>query len=166
MKALVTAMLFAAAIVSCGKEYVFENAGSGTNKTQKDTTDGDTDGDSIPDFITVKTALDKDYGEDVCVGGYIVASCTKNIKNIDYTYPFEGSTAIIIADDTIGADSIVPTEIMPVCLTEWPQLRSGLNLVDNPELHNKRVILNGTISKYLYRKGLKGVTSAIVDDEH
>lgn len=166
MKALVTAMLFAATVVSCGKEYVFENAGSGTNKTQKDTTGGDTDGDSIPDFISVRAALAKDYDEEVCVGGYIVASCTKNIKNIDYTYPFGGSTAIIIADDTIGADSIVPTEIMPVCLTEWSQLRSGLNLVDNPELHNKMVILNGTISKYLYRKGLKSITSAIVDDEH
>ncbi len=158
-------MLFAATVVSCGKEYVFENTGSGTNKTQNNTTDGDADSDSTQDFITVRAALAKDYDEKVCVGGYIVASCTQNIKNIDYTYPFEGSTAIIIADDTIGADSIVPTEIMPVCLTEWPQLRSGLNLVDNPKLHNKRVILSGTISKYLYQKGLKSVTSAMVDDE-
>ncbi len=165
MKAIVTAAVLVAIVAGCGKEYIDDDSKDGTLNIQKGTTTDSQDGDTVSSFITVKAALDKEYGEEVCVGGYIVASCAKNMKNIDYTYPFEGSTAIIIADDTVGTDSIVPTDIMPVCLTEWPKLRSGLNLEDNPRLHNKRVKLTGTISKYFYRKGLKSVSSAMIVDE-
>lgn len=165
MKAVVVASLFAAIVAGCSKEYVDVGTKDSGDDVRKDTTTDGQDSDSIQDFITVKAALGKDYGEEVCVRGYIVASCTKNIKNIDYTYPFEGSTAIILADDTIGADSIVPADIMPVCLTEWSQLRNALNLIDNPGLHNKRVTLNGTILKYMYCKGLRSVTAAMVEDE-
>ncbi len=163
-KALVIAAIFAAITAGCSKEYVYITPEDGGGKEQTDSEDGGQDSDTVPDYITVEAALEREYGEKVCVGGYIVASCTMSIKNIDYTYPFEGSTAIILADDTVGTDSILPTAIMPVCLTDWPQLRSVFNLVDNPGVHNKRAILTGTISKYMYRKGLKSVFSAMIDE--
>lgn len=159
------ATILAIALASCGKEYAYDNTGGDSKNTPTDTTSIGQGDDNEDSYITVAAALDKEYGEEVSVGGYIVASCSKNIKNADYTYPFSGSTAIILADDTIGADGILPTAIMPVCLTEWPQLRNELNLEDNPKLHNKRAIITGTITKYLYRKGLKNLTNVMVDDE-
>ncbi len=170
MKTHILTTILAIAFASCSKEYLIDDTGGKSTSTNSKSTPTDSTStgqgdDNDGSCITVAAALEREYGEEVCVGGYIVASCSKNIKNADYTYPFEGSTAIILADDTVGTDSIKPSAIMPVCLTEWPRLRSALNLVDNPELHNKRVTLNGTISKYLYRKGLKKLTNAMVDDE-
>ena len=163
--------LFAAVLAGCGKEYIYVNADSDdTDPTITDSSDSipdstdNTDDEPDDDFITVAEALSCDYGEQVCVRGYIVASCTKNISNADYTYPFKGSTAIILADDTMGVDGVAPQNIMPVCLTEWTELRNGLNLETNPELHNKRAYITGTITKYMYRKGLKDVYSAYVED--
>ncbi len=162
-KALLITALLAAITAGCSKEYVYITPEDDSDKEQTDSADSGQNGDTIQDYITVEAALEKEYGETVCVGGYIVASCTVSIKNIDYTYPFKGSTAIILADDTVGTDSILPTAIMPVCLTDWTDLRKVINLEDNPTLHNKRAILTGTITKYMYRKGLKGVTTAMID---
>lgn len=164
-KALLITALLAAITVGCSKEYVYATPEDSGNTEQTDQKDSSQNSDTIPNYITVEAALEREYGEKVCVGGYIVASCSISIKNIDYTYPFEGSTAIVLADDTVSADGTLPTAIMPVCLTDWTDLRKELNLVDNPNLHNKRAILTGTITKYMYKKGLKGVMSAMIDED-
>lgn len=50
------------------------------------------------DYMTVAEAQEATVGEVICVRGYIVASCTRSMRNADFTEPFEGSTAIILAD--------------------------------------------------------------------
>lgn len=99
-------------------------------------------------------------GEVICVRGYIVASCTRSMRNADFTEPFEGSTAIILADEPADLDDfkyLTDEHLFPVCLTEYKDVRAALNLVDNPQLWNRLVYISGVKSRYMSMPGLKKV---------
>ena len=55
-------------------------------------------------YLTVAEAQEATIGEVICVKGYIVASCTRSMKNADFMEPFEGSTAIILADEPVDLE--------------------------------------------------------------
>lgn len=112
------------------------------------------------DYMTVAEAQEATVGEVICVRGYIVASCTRSMRNADFTEPFEGSTAIILADEPTDLDDfkyLTDEHLFPVCLTEYKDVRAALNLVDNPQLWNRLVYISGVKSRYMSMPGLKKV---------
>ncbi len=131
--------------------------GSGGTSGNKDVIDADT---SNIEYLTVAEAQDATVGEVICVRGYIVASCTRAMSNADFKPPFEGSTAIILADepvDTVNFQYATDDDLFPVCLTDYKDVRAALNLEDNPELWNKLIFIIGSKARYMSCPGLKKV---------
>ena len=99
-------------------------------------------------------------GEVLCVKGYIVASCTRSMKNADFMEPFDGSPAIILADEPVDLEYFQfesDEHLFPVCLTDYKDVRAALNLEDNPSLWNKQIFIMGVKSRYMSCPGLKKV---------
>lgn len=111
-------------------------------------------------FMSIAEAQQAEDGEVIWMTGYIIGSCQRYMKNADFTEPFEGSSAIILADSMITDDSDVyytDENLFPVCLTTYSSIRAGLNLEDNPQLWNRRIFLVGIKGRYFSRDGIKTV---------
>lgn len=104
-------------------------------------------------FLTVRQFLACGDGELVHVRGYIVGSCERNISNADFSVPFKGHTAILLADKQGEKDC---SKIMVVGL-KTGKTRNSLNLEGHPELYGRFLDLDGYKGKYLYTKGIKPV---------
>lgn len=112
------------------------------------------------DYMTVAEAQEAAVGDVICVRGYIVASCTRSMKNADFKEPFEGSTAIILADEPVDLEDfqyITDELLFPVCLTDYKDIRAALNLEENPGLWNRLIFITGVKSRYMNLPGLKKV---------
>lgn len=109
------------------------------------------------EWMTVAEAQVAEIDETICVCGYIVASCTRSINNAVFMPPFEGSTAIILAEAPISDGYFYDDELFPVCLTDNKSIRAALNLEDNPELWERRIAILGTKARYMSRPGMKKV---------
>lgn len=108
-------------------------------------------------------------GTPVCVKGYIVASCERSISNADYTSPFEGTTAIVLADKPSNADDnqFETNELFPICLTDAASgIRTSFNLAANPQYWNQYVYIYGTKDGYMSLNGMKKVKAIEVDATH
>lgn len=140
---------------SCEKEIVSE-----TEKDTSETAQPNTIADERKhNALTVTEAQQADEGSDICVKGYIVAATTRSIKNADFESPFAGSSAIVLADDSISTDSEPSQEnLFPICLTDCNKgIRNALNLEDNPQNWNHIIYIYGTRAKYMSCPGLKKV---------
>lgn len=140
-------------------EDVKDSSGQQNNgqQTTGSTTNADLTGE---DWLTVAEAQEADIDEVICVRGYIVASCVRSMKNADFLEPFEGSTAIILAEEPVDIDYFqyeTDDDLFPVCLTDYKDKRAALNLEDNPELWNRRVLILGTKARYMSVPGMKKV---------
>lgn len=112
--------------------------------------------------LTVAEAINVEAGTQVCIKAYIVASTQRSMSNCDYTAPFEGSSAIVLADKPVGqsdTDNGVDSQLMPVCLTDRKKAREALNLTDNPQNWNHLIYIYGTRERYMSTDGLKKVES-------
>ena len=102
------------------------------------------------DGLSPRTAFSIDEavnhpGDTVWVWGYIVGGdCTADKVNF-FTEPVESTTHIAIAASKVAS---ARSECMAVELSK-AALRSGLNLVDNPELKYRKVYLRGKIANYM-----------------
>ena len=159
-KAILFTVAVCAAILSgCEKYVVEEEAGNNDNQ---EIPEKDYPSEDIPetDFLTVAEAQAAETGNVICVRGYIVASCTKSMSNADFMEPFEGSTAIILAEEPVDLEDFqydTDDNLFPVCLTDYKDVRAALNLEDNPELWNRQIFITGVKSSYLRIPGLKKV---------
>ena len=116
--------------------------------------------------LTVAEAIEATIGENIWVRGYIVASTTRSMKNIDFLAPFDGSTAIVLCDVPFTMDnSLFDSDdyLFPVCLTESKTVRKDLNLEDNPEIWNHIIYIYGEKSRYMSMPGLKKVAGYYVE---
>ncbi|KON86180.1 endonuclease [Sporosarcina globispora] len=84
------------------------------------------------------------------VEGYIVG-VTKSTSSYSHRGPFTIATNIAIAD---SPDETDPSKILPVQLPSG-NVRSGLNLVDNPDNLRKKVQITGSLEAYFTVPGLK-----------
>lgn len=113
--------------------------------------------------ISVKAAqqLYAGMAEDkVSVTGYVVGTAkgqTLNGKRL--TGPWGVETNILLADTPNPTDN---SELMPVELRKGTKARSALNLVANPTLHHRRVIITGHLRTYYRVAGLKSVSNYII----
>lgn len=108
-------------------------------------------------------------GTPVCVKGYIVASCERSISNADYTSPFEGTTAIVLADTPSQGtyNQFGTNELFPICLTDAGRgIRANFNLAANPQYWNQYVYIYGTKDGYMSLNGMKKVKAIEVDATH
>ncbi len=141
-------------LLGCEKEII-------TTKEEEETQQENTTSPNLMDDVVIESdtlsvaeAQLAEMGQYITVKGYIVASTTKSMKNIDFEAPFSGSSAIVIAD-VPAVPRPDDSQLFPVCLTEWKEGRQYLNLEDNPQLWNHIVYLSGVSDKYMSRPGLK-----------
>ena len=160
MKHLYATMFFFSliALASCEKGIAEE----GQDNTP---TAGITEGDR-KNALTVAQAQQAAAGTQICVKGYLVASTQKSMNNADFFSPFEGSTAIVLADK--NSDSyLYDDDLFPICLTDASKgIRDAYNLEAHPEYHNQFVYILGTREQYLSTAGLKKVKGIEVDPNH
>ena len=157
LKALFLPMLLA--LAGCEK-YAFEEGGTADGTQQTGGAYAISEDTAQIDYLTVAQAQRADIGQAICVRGYIVASTTRSMKNADFMEPFEGSTAIILADEPVDLEYFqyyTDEHLFPVCLTDYKDVRAALNLEDNPSLWNKQIFIMGVKSRYMSCPGLKKV---------
>ena len=119
--------------------------------------------------LTISEAQQVSNGTSICVKGYIVAATERSIHNADFTSPFQGSSAIVLARKASdGSDNQFDThELFPICLTDAPKsIREGFNLESNPQYWNQYVFIEGTKENYLSMAGLKKVKGIETDPNH
>lgn len=89
------------------------------------------------------------------VTGYIVGFVDgTKYENCTFGIPTEKKSNILIADD---ANETEKERCIPVELPSG-SIRNALNLVDHNENYKKKVTLTGSLERYFYVAGLKGVT--------
>ena len=148
-------LLLLAVCTGCEKEILTEEATkptSGNSETPAIVDEGK------DEALTVAEAQQVADGTPIVVKAYIVASTTRSIKNADFEAPFEGSTAIVLADECTDDPAYYDEDdLFPVCLTDRKNARAALNLEDNPDICRHLVYLYGTKERYMSRAGLKKV---------
>lgn len=155
---MIAAMLLLVAFSACEKAIIDEDEAE-TSGTVVNS--GDDDGYSSinsDDIISVSEFIENDLSESVYVKGYIVASCTRNIKNADFDAPFEGATALLLADspDERDTDNVISIE-----LKSGSKMREELNLEDHPENKGKILVVFGSRTTYLGIIGMKNISSGM-----
>ena len=122
-----------------------------------------------PNALTISQAWATAEGTVICVKGYLVASTQRSIQNAVFSEPFEGSTAIVLAEEPIKNSDIVIDydDLFPVCLTDASKgIRDSYNLVTHPEYWNHIVYIYGTRAEYMSMPGLKNVTAIEVGEAY
>lgn len=158
-------LLMTTLIVACEKSITEEEVEKPRTETDGNTPQdnnhtGDEQGDTDIEALTVAEAQLVENGTSIWVKGYIVASTTRSIKNVDFEAPFTGSTAIVLADKPADADDFDYDEVSllyPICLTDSKSIRAELNLEDNPELWNHLIYIYGIKDKYMSMPGMRKV---------
>ena len=91
------------------------------------------------------------------VTGYIVGTINGQAytEGCNFSGVSESATNLLIADN---AEETNPANCMPVQLPKG-DVRSALNLVDNPDNYKKQIKLTGSLEKYFKVAGLKSVTA-------
>jgi len=116
---------------------------------------------SLNDPYNVTEAIAAGSGTGVYVKAYIVGNVTGQVlaEGAHFDTTGDSKTNLLIANSANETDV---TNCMPVQLPSG-DVRTALNLVDNPDNYKKEIILYGNIEKYYGVTGLKTVTYAILD---
>ena len=148
--------------ISCTKNiYEYYGVDPATEDSNgKDKTDGhNSETEQINKVQTVSSFIANDFGSaTVWVEGFIVGSCTNNIKNAVWEYPFSSENAILMADEPGETD----TDKVIAIQLRTKELKENFGLETNPDNYNKRIRFLGLKRKYL---GIWGIKSPIQDYE-
>ena len=139
-----------------------------------DTPAEDAEGDgSKENPYNVEAAKQNQGVASVWVKAYIVGQVNGDWDvNMQYDAPFTGDTNEDGSIKTYGTNLLISdnaaanttAEVMPVQLPTGA-VRLALNLVENPEMDGKEVLMYGDLTSYFSQPGLKNVTCAIVDGD-
>lgn len=119
--------------------------------------------------LTIAEAQKAAPGSQICVKGFIVAATTMTINNAEFSAPFNGNTALVLASKKSDGNSIQFTldELFPICLTDASKgIKDAYNLASNPQYHNQYVYISGTRDTYMQLPGLKKVKAIEIDPNH
>lgn len=116
---------------------------------------GDTDkGSGTSDALTVNQAMSSVGEEDVWVSGYVVGGDLTS-SSASFTAPFSSKTCLLLGPRSSTTDR---SSCISVQLPSG-DVREELNLVDNPEILGRKVLLRGDIVESYYGLiGLKNCT--------
>ena len=109
--------------------------------------------------ISVAEAIANNSGA-ATVQGFIVGTAVSG-TNYDQEAPFTSATNLGLAD---SLDETDPAKILPVQLPSG-SIRSGLNLVDNPQNFKAEVTITGSLEAYFSTAGLKSPTAFTIISE-
>lgn len=107
------------------------------------------------DTITVIQFLTADELPYVYVKGYIVGCCDRSIAKADFTEPFVSASNLLLADSPDETDT---EKVMSVELKSKSEIRSLLNLQNNPEMKGRKILVGGNRTTYLGIPGIKNPT--------
>lgn len=115
------------------------------------------------DPYNVSAAISKAGTGTAWVKGYIVGSMNANAN-----YTFENVAPFSMVSNVYIADS--PTEemtsrMLPVQLVSGTEIRSAVNLVDNPGNLGKELTIQGSLDNYFNQPGLKSPTAYKLDGQ-
>ena len=149
-----------------------DNENQNDNDNENPNTGGGSGGDeSLGDKIySVAEAKNIPAQTRVIVEAYIVASTADKMENCEFEAPFNFSNYIVLADNydndkepSAQYDLQTYTDLYPVHLgAKGESLRNNYNLVDHPELHNKKVRITGNSVYQLKTMGLYEVEEIII----
>lgn len=124
------------------------NAGGGTG--------GGGSSDDWERRYTVMEFIEKDFDRQVWVQGYIVGACYGKKENANFHPPFEGTSAILLADrpGQQNMDSIIPIQLVQGVR------RDVLNLEDHPENFGCKAEFFDFKQTYFGLPGMKGAIGA------
>ena len=112
---------------------------------------------SVADVIEAYKPEENKIAEGATVIGYIVGTVVgTTINNSSFTIPTETQSNILIADN---ADETDIKKCITVELEKDTEVRTALNLADNPGNYKKRVILTGNVEEYFKVAGLKSTSA-------
>lgn len=105
------------------------------------------------DYIyTVDEFIERDLGEDaVWLGGYIVGTCSRSVKNAEWVRPFSHNAALLIADDP---KETKPERVVAIKLNTNKQ-KEEYSLAINPDNKGRQIICYGKKERYLGIYGMK-----------
>lgn len=133
------------------------NTGGGT------TVDTEGDGTEAKPFSAADIKSGKAKGNDVYVKGYIVGFVPdKDISEAKFTADgCEATSNVLIAAsaDETSVDKVVPVQL------PFGDVRTAINLKDNPNNLKQEVILGGNIENYFGKPGVKSVVWAKIGDK-
>ena len=133
------------------------NTGGGT------TVDTEGDGTEAKPFSAADVKSGKAKGNDVYVKGYIVGFVPdKAISEAKFTAEgCEATSNVLIAAsaDETSVDNVVPVQL------PFGDVRTAINLKDNPGNLKQEVILGGNIENYFGKPGVKSVVWAKIGDK-
>ncbi len=110
--------------------------------------------------ITVEQAIANNSGT-ANVEGYIVGTVVST-NNFDLEAPWSQNTNLAIADSPTETDI---RKMLPIQLTtSGANIRSALNLADNPEKHHAKVQITGTLEAYFTVPGLRNPSAFTIID--
>ena len=133
------------------------NTGGGT------TVDTEGDGTEAKPFSAADVKSGKAKGNDVYVKGYIVGFVPdKDISEAKFTAEgCEATSNVLIAAsaDETSVDNVVPVQL------PFGDVRTAINLKDNPGNLKQEVILGGNVETYFGKPGVKSVVWAKIGDK-
>lgn len=160
-------VLLTLALVGCSGPGIIDDEVIEPSKPDSDTAIADTipqDIDTIapaPDTIAWRSVAEAQriYNADdikyIYLCGYIVGTVKSSMNTgCNFAAPFTVETNILIADTPAPASV---DDCLPVELKKGSDARAALNLVDNPQLAGRRVVIFGTLQRYFRVAGLKSV---------
>jgi len=104
---------------------------------------------------TVAQAIVK-QGSTAWVSGYIVGCMTSNPYVLEVTAPFTVASNVYIADNASETDT---DKMLPVQLVKETEIRSNVNLLDNPANLGAKLSIEGELTSYFSQPGLKNPTA-------
>ena len=97
--------------------------------------------------LTVAEAQEATLGSQIFVKGFIVAATRLSMSNAEFSAPFTGNTALVLASKKSDgtAEQFTNDELFPVSLSDASKgIKDAYNLANNPQYHNQYVYIIGT----------------------
>ena len=119
--------------------------------------------------LTVTEAQEATPGSQSCVKGFIVAATRLSMSNAEFSAPFTGNTALVLASKKSDgtAEQFTNDELFPVSLSDASKgIKDAYNLASNPQYHNQYVYIIGTRETYMSLPGMKKVKAIEIDPDH
>ncbi len=117
-----------------------------TDSVESSTEDADTlasDTTAVDSVVTVSQFINCYFPGEIWVQGYIVGSCQRSHSNADFEAPFEGRTAILLADSIGEREEVIAIHL------KTGLMRDRVNLEDNPQHYGRLFRVKGKQGRYL-----------------
>lgn len=110
-----------------------------------------------PYTVTDLLAAEDMSDEPVWVIGYMVGTAPRSMNNAVFTTEADNQSNILLSDDSLCTDTdrCIPVELSSA------KSKTNFSLPTNTSHFRKCIVLEGTPSTYLYRKGLRKVSAGL-----